>query len=264
MLPAINPLRNLASQSLCRPLSVSPALLRSLPVPPTPSLLPPPNKIITPAFNKARMFSASNVSLGVSDKDLAKKLDDEYKYEVESDEGAPEFLTVFQKSGLFKIQDTPGEKEVKLTRTLDGEKISILFSTDSLAESDWSEEAEGAEAETPTSVNCTVLVDKGKAGTLEFAVTVDGGEFMIDTVAYGKDSSLMVEETAEADWKRKGTYGGPVFQELDEELQDLLAKYLEERGFDESLAEFIPKYVEFKEQKEYENWLKSVRDYVLA
>jgi len=212
------------------------------------------------------MFSVSRTSFASTDKDLIKKLEEEYKFEKEADEDSPEFLTSFKQDSVFKIVDTPGEKEVKLTRTMGKEKITVIFSTDSIAESEFNEEAEreNEESENSSSVNCTVLVEKGSSGTVEFAITVEGGEFMIDSVVYCKDSSLMAEETAESDWKRKGLYGGPVFQELDEELQDLFAKYLEERGFDESLADFIPRYVELKEQKEYEGWLKGVRDFVAA
>ncbi|KXS19590.1 mitochondrial glyco protein [Gonapodya prolifera JEL478] len=270
MLATATRFRSAAQRSLLKPVLASSTTLRSFSsaVQGFPALSQTPLiRTIASRFPAARQFSTSQTTFAAADKDLAKKLNEEYKYEKESaadSEGAGPSKEVFEEAG-FKIVDVIGEKEVKLTKTEGSEKITVIFSTDALAESDWSEEVEGEEPESAsTSVNLTVLVEKGDAGTLEFAVTVDGGEFMIDNVLYGKSTSLMTEETADADWKRKGLYGGPVFQELDEELQDYFAKYLEDRGFDESLAQAIPRYVEFKEQQEYQNWLKAVREFVLA
>jgi complement component 1 Q subcomponent-binding protein len=52
-------------------------------------------------------------------------------------------------------------------------------------------------------------------------------------------------------------YTGPPFNNLDEDLQILLEKYLEERGINTRLALFIPDYIDHKEQKEYIRWLNS-------
>ncbi|KAI5301853.1 hypothetical protein KEM56_001283, partial [Ascosphaera pollenicola] len=71
-------------------------------------------------------------------------------------------------------------------------------------------------------------------------------------------------QTAEQGWQRQSLYTGPPFGNLDEELQVLLERYLDERGIDEGLATFIPDYMEFKEQKEYVRWLKNLRGFVEA
>ena len=55
---------------------------------------------------------------------------------------------------------------------------------------------------------------------------------------------------------------GPPFSNLDEDLQILLEKYLEERGINTRLALFIPDYIDHKEQKEYIKWLNSVKNFV--
>jgi len=44
---------------------------------------------------------------------------------------------------------------------------------------------------------------------------------------------------------------------LDEDLQLLLERYLDERGINTALALFVPDYVDFKEQREYLSWLSS-------
>jgi complement component 1 Q subcomponent-binding protein len=71
-----------------------------------------------------------------------------------------------------------------------------------------------------------------------------------------------LEESAQGDYVRQDAYGGPVFEQLDPELQDKFASFLSERGFDEALAEFIPAFVEAKEQSEYIRWLGKVGEFV--
>lgn len=44
----------------------------------------------------------------------------------------------------------------------------------------------------------------------------------------------------------------------------LFGRYLEERGVNAGLAAFLPDYVEYKEQKEYVNWLEKVKGFVSA
>lgn len=97
---------------------------------------------------------------------------------------------------------------------------------------------------------------------MELSVTMDGESFFIENVSYGKDVAVMMGTTAEADWARRGAYGGPVFQDLDEELQNKFHEFLEERGFTSDLANFIRPYVEFKEQKEYMGWLDSAASFI--
>lgn len=81
---------------------------------------------------------------------------------------------------------------------------------------------------------------------------------------YYKDGKLADEQSAEADWQRRGLYIGPQFAELDEGLQNLFEKYLEERGVNSALANFLPDYVEYKEQKEYTQWLQNMKNFVSA
>ncbi len=108
----------------------------------------------------------------------------------------------------------------------------------------------------------TVLVEKPNAGCMELSVTMDGETFFIEQVSFGSDASLMLGTTAEADWTRRGAYGGPVFQDLDEELQNQFHEFLTERGFNSDLANFIRPYVEFKEQKEYMGWLENTASFI--
>ncbi|RUO95976.1 mitochondrial glyco protein [Jimgerdemannia flammicorona] len=87
---------------------------------------------------------------------------------------------------------------------------------------------------------------------------------MIESIVFYHDPAIAGDQSAEADWKRRGLYMGPQFSELDEGVQVLFERYLEERGINTALAHFIPDYIEHKEQREYLKWLESVREFVAA
>jgi complement component 1 Q subcomponent-binding protein len=85
--------------------------------------------------------------------------------------------------------------------------------------------------------------------------------FVIDNVSFDANASITAE-TAQTEFESRGTYSGPPWQQLDEELQLLMERYLEERGINTALALFIPDYAELKEQKEYISWLKNLKSFV--
>lgn len=53
-------------------------------------------------------------------------------------------------------------------------------------------------------------------------------------------------------------YRGPLFSDLDPQLQDELKKYLEARGIGESLLNFLLLHLKKKEQSQYLNWLQKL------
>ena len=114
---------------------------------------------------------------------------------------------------------------------------------------------ENDEPSFPARVN--VMIEKVGKGTLQIETTAQDGEVVIDNVYYFKDTELADAKTAELDWKRRNLYEGPPFGNLDEDLQVLLERYLDERGINTALAMWVPEYIDFKEQREYLNWLSS-------
>lgn len=114
----------------------------------------------------------------------------------------------------------------------------------------------------PARVN--VMIEKVGKGTLQIETTAEDGQFVIDNVFFFKDAELADAKTAELDWKRRNLYEGPPFGNLDEELQVLLEKYLDERGVNTALAVWVPEYIDFKEQREYLDWLSNVKSFVDA
>ncbi|KAG8529351.1 uncharacterized protein KY384_005987 [Bacidia gigantensis] len=123
---------------------------------------------------------------------------------------------------------------------------------------------DGRNAEPSFPARLSVNIEKAKSGTLQVETTAQDGEIVIDNVYYYKDGKLADAETAELDWKRRNLYEGPPFANLDEDLQVLLERYLDERGINTALALWVPEYIDFKEQREYLDWLSNVKGFVDA
>ena len=120
---------------------------------------------------------------------------------------------------------------------------------------------EDEEPSFPARVN--IMIEKVGKGTLQIVTTAQDGEISIDNVYFFKDAELADAKTAELDWKRRNLYEGPPFGNLDEDLQVLLERYLDERGVNTALAMWVPEYIDFKEQREYVNWLSSESTLIL-
>ena len=80
---------------------------------------------------------------------------------------------------------------------------------------------------------------------------------ILQNVVYHPNAKLLRSKSAENDYQSEGLYAGPEFANLDEDLQVLFERYLDERGINTALALFVPDYIEYKEQKEYLRWLES-------
>ncbi|KAK4965611.1 Mitochondrial acidic protein mam33 [Elasticomyces elasticus] len=112
----------------------------------------------------------------------------------------------------------------------------------------------------PARVNVTV--EREGKGAMAIEAVAQDGEMTIDNVYFFPSADLADAKTAEKDWARRGLYTGPPFGQLDEDLQVLLERYLDERGVNTSMALFIPDYIDMKEQKEYLRWLNNVKSFV--
>lgn len=108
---------------------------------------------------------------------------------------------------------------------------------------------------TPFPVRLLIKITKdGKSGALEIDAAASDGYIDIQGVSYWPVADL-ASLTPEADIKKRVLYGGPVYHTLDGDLQNLMDDFLEERGIDTELSLRLPDLVDWKEQKEYMNWL---------
>ncbi|KAF3927266.1 hypothetical protein ABW20_dc0109132 [Dactylellina cionopaga] len=119
---------------------------------------------------------------------------------------------------------------------------------------------EAGEPAYPARLNITI--EKSTSGALQIEAVAQDGMVIVENVHYHPSVELATAQTAEADWERRGRYVGPPFGNLDEDLQVLLERYLDERGINTALALFVPDYIDYKEQKEYISWLNNVKLFV--
>jgi len=135
---------------------------------------------------------------------------------------------------------------------------------DSVAAAD-DEGAEGVEDQEPSfPARVNIVIEKPGKGALAVESVAQDGEIVIDNVYYYTDASHAQAKTAEKLHERQDLYVGPPFGNLDEDLQVLLERYLDERGINSALAIFVPEYIDMKEQREYLRWLSNVKDFIEA
>jgi complement component 1 Q subcomponent-binding protein len=123
-------------------------------------------------------------------------------------------------------------------------------------------EGDGTDAAIPCRLN--VIIEKPGQGALAIEATASDGNILVENMYHYPDAALAHSESAESAHKAQDVYAGPPFGSLDEDLQILIERYLEERGITQALAVFVPDYMDMKEQKEYLTWLNSVKNFVDA
>ncbi|CZT49396.1 related to mitochondrial acidic matrix protein [Rhynchosporium secalis] len=246
-----------------------------------------PLRCSTASFSTS--ISRKATTSGESDVELAEKLSSEIQMEndLKEEGGVPTSVKDYIENGPFEVIDTPGQEEVVLTRTFGDEKISITFSIADLnamgPEADYQDPAmadesdeNGGAAQAATEENSeneedpsfparlNIVVEKQNRGALSVEAVVQDGMVVIDNVYYYTNPAHAHAKSADMVHERQDLYVGPPFGNLDEDLQVLMEKYLDERGVNTALAIFVPDYIDMKEQKEYVRWLENVKGFVEA
>ncbi|OJJ60720.1 hypothetical protein ASPSYDRAFT_87297 [Aspergillus sydowii CBS 593.65] len=251
------------------------------------------------AFSTCRVFRQAE-----GDAELSAKLEDELKHEkssgLEDLESSVQNIQYVLQNNSWEVKDVPGEQEVVLTKKFNNEEIRLTFTVadlqnlsehddldgltdgmdfeghqpanqgasgnfaqhpeDSIAPAD--REEQDLEPSFPARVNVTI--EKPGNGALLIQTLAQDGLFQVEEVSFFSKPDLAHAVTAEKDWARQSLYAGPPFENLDEDLQTYLERYLEERGINAELANMIPDYIQVKEQKEYVRWLENVRNFISA
>lgn len=120
------------------------------------------------------------------------------------------------------------------------------------------------DAAPPTRLSIVVEKPGRSPGALNIDAVAQDGSIVVENMFYYEDAALATPTTPEGAQKKADVYPGPPFGSLDEDLQILMERYLEERGVTQALAVFAPDYVDVKEQKEYVRWLSNVKGFISA
>ena len=220
--------------------------------------------------------------LSTAEKNLCRVLKEELEFEKQQ-EGAQavdeytgtnvpsDLKSLLQKTG-FSLQSTPGDQETVLVKKVGLETIKVAFnvSAPQSALDEMEEEMEDLEAAEEDMEPVDVTIDIAKQskdgsdlGTMTFFAAADyNNEFYVTQVEFTADSQLASDRSAQAELDRRVKYMGPVYEDLDDTLQEQFAQYLESRGMTPELCEFIHGFSEWKEQNEYMRWLGAVQKFV--
>jgi len=158
----------------------------------------------------------------------------------------------------FSIKDEAGKGVVTLEAKINGAKVLITFDCQDEAETGMDmnelqmpELNEGNEDELPEigfGINFVVRITSST-----------GDKMVIDCVASQELQVLNVQHVPAGKNEDDGDlYGGPIFDQLSENLQDSIFDFLAEHKVDEDLAFFILSYSRSKEESEYLHWLNSM------
>jgi len=135
-------------------------------------------------------------------------------------------------------------------------------SQDNANEANESLESDLDQASIPCRLN--IVIEKAGKGALNVEALAQDGAIVVENLYYYKDAKLAHSASPEAVHAAQDAYPGPPFGNLDEDLQILMERYLEERGISQDLAMFVPDYMDIKEQREYVDWLNNVKKFVDA
>ena len=144
-------------------------------------------------------------------------------------------------------------------------------SSDAAAATEGEYDEAGADDEAAPPCHLTVVVEKpGKQpGALAVLASAQDGALVVDNMFYFEEAaqahalgSRGGPEGDDAVALRGSQYLGPSFGTLDEDLQMLVERFLEERGVTQALAVFVPDYLDVKEQREYVRWLNNVKGFI--
>jgi complement component 1 Q subcomponent-binding protein len=112
----------------------------------------------------------------------------------------------------------------------------------------------------PAKISINITKD-GKPGAMVFEAVTQYGSVNIEDFWHFEDGKLSKPADFAAEGKRTKVYAGPPFGTLDVELAQLLEQYLADRGINESMAEFVTEYIEYKEGREYTRWLANIKTF---
>ncbi|KAK8088471.1 hypothetical protein PG997_003432 [Apiospora hydei] len=198
---------------------------------------------------------------GEVDEELSLKLDSELQFETEmkENEQLPASIQDFLDNSSFELVDTPARRTITVSFSISdlaNYEPDDIYNEDSAltdedaeggqrsaeAEAEGEEGLEGEEDEPAVPCRLNVVIEKDGKGALNIEAVAQNGQIMVENFYYFKDAKLAHSETAEI----------------------LMERYLEERGVTQALAVFVPDYMDTKEQREYQAWLKEVKSFIDA
>ena len=205
-----------------------------------------------------RTFGDEKITVSFSIADIANY--DPYSEDpaLEDEEDLPEDMQAMQNPN--KQANVPATGGARSARAAEEHQAAI--DDDNADDEDLDDPLDDA----PAPISLSIVIEKpGKAkGALHVDATAQDGNIVVENMFFYEDAGLATDNTADGAHRRADHYPGPPFGTLDEDLQVLMERYLEERGVTQAMAVFVPDYVDIKEQREYQTWLTNVKAFIDA
>ncbi|XP_030522037.1 uncharacterized protein At2g39795, mitochondrial-like [Rhodamnia argentea] len=154
--------------------------------------------------------------------------------------------------GPFTVDDRPGEQWIRLKRKFgENEYINI--------------EATMFDGAIPASKNAAGIGEDVELHiSFVVKITKDKDSNVLEIMCSAWPDSIEIKKLLVHGCQRmpSSLYTGPGFKELDDELQDALYDFLEERGVDDELAVFLHQYMANKDKTEFIKWMDTVKHFV--
>jgi complement component 1 Q subcomponent-binding protein, mitochondrial len=170
-----------------------------------------------------------------------------------------EGMDEFDEDAALEDEDFEEPKRTVNQSGVRGGKIDVA-PEDSIAPADRDGEADEDAAQTGMSYPLSLLITVQKPGDEAIVVkaVARDGTIATEQINYYPKSSLIAPRSPQDTAESVSLYSGPPFENLDTDLQLMFENYLEERGVNAELANILPHFVEWKEQREYVDWLQSM------
>lgn len=191
-------------------------------------------------------LSIATVSSSSFEGNLVRLLQSEIKYEIDSNPPAQ----IPHDNIPFIVKDKPGEQWIVLHRKYGKENIKVEATMLDLGSSDSHEDL--GEDDIPCKICLAVTISKDEAPK----------SMMIGCSGYPDEITVDRVVIMEAESSYELTYEGPGFERMNENLQKAFQEFLQERGIDDDLSNFLYEYMINKCKKEYLNWLQSLQSFV--
>lgn len=218
-----------------------------------------------------RFFSSAKPKTQPSIDNLSRIIENEMKSEV--DENAfgsvitekslrmPDELQASLQETGFNVSSKPGESIISLVKETPSEIITAEFDIEQIYDQeqyspemeDGDTNAESAENARHNSFDVAFNIKRKDTGdALKGSVWLHSDYADLTSLRFVPSQSVSSNEQTKA-------YSGPNLSDLDETLQENLAKYLQSKGLDERLHTFLSGFADFKESAEYYNWLGGLK-----
>ena len=225
-----------------------------------------------------RAFSCSCVARNATS-ELLDVVRSEHKIAVEVENDLEPPKVEYLQRSRFQTMEKPYGSSVQLHKDLgNGEELRVFFDIDEVSDvyfpSPKLEETDAAEDKFENEIadyeasfaNVKVLISRPLSNDgLFFNLLLQDSEegFLVDYFNYKPDvSEFLAQVESSSMFLSNAEYQGPRFSNLDDALQITMEKYLNEKGIDMELAEFVFSYAEVKEEDSYRHLLDNVSKYL--